>query len=139
MRRLAIISVGIVAILGTPVALALRGDDSSGTENDGPRVQQSSPAGDVKNESSVSVETDSSSSNSGGSANSSTTLNVNGVDINVPQNGEVHRELQSGGQTTVVDVESSNSSTASGQRNSQTTNLHVFSRSSVHSSSITNN
>jgi hypothetical protein len=121
MRKLAIVSAGIVAISGTSLAFALRADTPAGADNS---HSQPNPASNQNNsQSDLNVDLDSSSTTSNGTSSNSTTLRVNGEDIEVPENGEIHRKIQSNGQITDISVQSSSSQ--NGGNNSNSTEVEV--------------
>lgn len=139
MKRLVVISAGSLLALGIPAAIALKGNTSASVDNPAPVEPQSTVSPNISNQSKLSIDSDSESHGSDGSSNNTTNLKVNGQDIEVPENGSLHKQIESDGHKTTIDVESHSSSSDDGSHNTQSTNLNISSHSSASGSSSASN
>jgi hypothetical protein len=135
MKRLVVISAGSVLVLGIPAVVALRSEAIANNDAPAPKDVPAIVTPEVKNPSTSSIDMSNDSHSSGSSNSNSTSLKVNGEDIDIPENGEVHQEITSDGQTTNIDVSHHSSTSSDGSHNSQSSNLNISSRSSSRSSS----
>jgi hypothetical protein len=139
MKKLVVVSAGSVLVLGILAVAALRSEAAPSNDISAPKESPAIVAPEAKNQSSSSIDMSTESHSDSSSNRSTTSLKVNGEDIDIPQNGEVHQEITSDGQTTKIDVSHHSSTTADGSHNSQHSSLNISSRSSSRSSSSIDN
>lgn len=130
---MAVVSIGIITISGASLAYALGADGLSGAYNQTPSTP---PSRGFDRQSDVNVDLNSNSTTTNETNINSTTLRVNGENIEVPPNGEINKRIQSNGQTTDINVRSSTSQTSNS--NSQSTDVNISSQSSGRSSTSVN-
>ena len=100
-------SLAVSALLITPAVLAVQSDDS---------------ASDQKPKSHAEV-VESTSEDSGN--HSTVKLNINGVETDVPDNGQIKKSVTSDGQTTDISVDSTHNSYSNGGTNSNHSSVNI--------------